>query len=180
MNKLNNWKLRFWRKYTTPHLAMQQSAIQESKHHLEKNVNPCLSVYLFIEVATSMQDYVCTDVRCFTASNAHTSASRLSRPECFKAPAFHTSMHAQQWHHQATQVLSLLFSTSLAVCLIFSSKTFKKRVRKPLGGPLSISSLTEEVRPIERSCLRDCTRDKAMYVEIHFMTVLIRRGVRKW
>ena len=33
----------------------------------------------------------------------------LSRSACSEAPASHTSMHAQQWHHRATRVPSLLF-----------------------------------------------------------------------
>ena len=92
-------------------------------------------------------------------------------PSCSEAPTSHT------YASQPSSVIVL--STSLAVCDVFSPKIIKKRVRKPAGGPLLIRSLISVVNPIERSELSDCTRDSAMYVEIHFITALMRRGVRK-
>ena len=73
----------------------------------------------------------------------------------------------------------MVSSISLVVCAVLSPKIIKKRVRKPVGGPLLIRSLMSVVNPIERSELSDCTLDSAMYVEIHFITALMRRGVRK-
>ena len=71
-------------------------------------------------------------------------------------------------------------STAICVCPIFSPNTLKNLVRNPSGGPLSMMSLIIiVVKPIERSCFSDCTRDNVMSVAIHFVTALMRRGVRK-
>ena len=71
-------------------------------------------------------------------------------------------------------------ATAICVCSIFSPNMFKNLVSFPSGGPLSMMSLNVVVKPIERSCFSDGTRDNAMYVAIHFISPLRRRGVRKW
>ena len=57
---------------------------------------------------------------------------------------------------------AMAFSTAICVCPIFSPNMSKNLVRNPVGGPLSMRSLIAVVKPIERSCFRDGTRDNAM------------------
>ena len=39
---------------------------------------------------------------------------------------------------------------------------FRNLIKNPSGGPASMMSLIAVVRPIERNCFSDCTRDNAM------------------
>ena len=98
----------------------------------------------------------------------------------FTSSIWSSCSEAPTSHADASQPSSVIvLSTSSAVCDVFSPKIIKKHVRKPGGGPLLIRSLISVVNPTERSELSDGTRDSAMYVEIQFITALMRRGVRK-
>ena len=54
------------------------------------------------------------------------------------------------------------FLHECCVSVRFSSNNLRNRVRNPSGGPSLMRSLIAVVKPIDRSCFSDCTRDKAM------------------
>ena len=89
---------------------------------------------------------------------------------CFSGTSSANSSNARRRQHgphqrerptyqpSSTNTSSMSFSVRAA----FSSKTLRKRVRKPSGGPRSMSSLMAGVKPMERNSRKLRTRDKAM------------------
>ena len=60
------------------------------------------------------------------------------------------------------------FSNRYLCLLYLFSEYVQESGQESFWGPLSMMSLIVVVKPIERSCFSDGTRDNAMYVAIHF------------